>query len=60
MTAATGSDDDAVAAPATGAGATAGTQKASDTAAAPTDPVARWLGGAALVVALLAGRPVWS
>ncbi len=58
VTAATGSDDDAVAAPATGAGATAGTRNASDTAAAPTDPVARWLGGAALVVALLAAAGV--
>ena len=57
VTAATGSGDDATAAPATGAGTTAGTQPASP-AAAPTDPAARWLGGAALVVALLAAAGV--
>jgi uncharacterized protein YcnI len=57
VTAATGSDDDAVA-PASGAAAGAETQSATHVAAAPTDPTARWLGGAALVVALLAAGGV--
>jgi len=59
VTAATGSDDDAVAAaPASGTAGGVATQSATHASAATADPTARWLGGVALVVALLAAAGV--
>ena len=58
VTAATGSDDDAMAAPAGDAAAGAEAQPASHATAEQSDPAARWLGAAALVIALLAAAGV--